>query len=328
MSGAHYGATMDNGNWPWTNTWRSNQFKDDLSWIKGAHNFKFGVAWLYGHKNQQIFIDTAGTYQFDGKPPQAPTVTRGHPWRRPCGLPAGLCHQFQPGTVAGFRLHRLQYARCLCDGRLARQQTADAESGPPLGSPAHAFDTNNRMSNFYPELCNPAQAAQFTSPTSGALNTSGPGFTTVAGIKLSTVPFYLNGVGLLGRNGIPKGLADNHWSTSLRALALPTMYSETGRRFCAADAESSTNATRATKSTTWAPTCRSATAAPPFRLHWHTRRSPIPTDRAPDKSPTTPQGFTGVQKKYSDYDGVSIQPGNPATGAATWWPRWLCGQCL
>jgi len=31
------------------------------------------------------------------------------------------------------------------------------------------------------------------------------------------------------------------------------------------------------------------------------------------KSPTTPQGFTGVQKNLADYDGVSIQPGSRAT---------------
>src|ERR1019366_1543723 len=74
----------------------------------------------------------------------------------------------------------------------------------------HAYDTNNRMSNFYPNLWVPANAAQFTSPTSGALNTSGPGFATVSGISLSTVPFYLNGIGLAGRNGIPQGLVDNH----------------------------------------------------------------------------------------------------------------------
>ena len=76
----------------------------------------------------------------------------------------------------------------------------------------HAYDTNNRASNFYPNLYNPADAAQFTSPTSGALNTSGPGFTTVSGVKLSNVLFYLNGVGLAGRNGIPKGLVQNHWA--------------------------------------------------------------------------------------------------------------------
>ena len=69
----------------------------------------------------------------------------------------------------------------------------------------------NNTANFYPNLYNPAQAAQFL--PSGALNTSGPGFTTVSGIPLSNLPFYLNGIGIAGRNGIPKGLVDNHWDT-------------------------------------------------------------------------------------------------------------------
>src|ERR1035438_6447964 len=74
---------MDNGNWPWTNTWRSNQYKDDLSWNRGAHNFKFGFAWLHGHKNQNIFTDTAGTYHFYGEatgcsgPPNCTTPATG-----------------------------------------------------------------------------------------------------------------------------------------------------------------------------------------------------------------------------------------------------------
>src|ERR1700730_11936015 len=72
----------------------------------------------------------------------------------------------------------------------------------------HAYDTNNRLSNFYPTLYDQANSAQFTSPTSGALNTSGPGFTTVPGTALSNVPFYLNGVGLAGLNGRPKGSVD------------------------------------------------------------------------------------------------------------------------
>ena len=75
----------------------------------------------------------------------------------------------------------------------------------------HAYDTEGNASNFYPNLYNPAQAAHFL--PSGALNTNGPGFTTVSGIPLSNVPFYMNGIGIAGRNGIPKGLVDNHWDT-------------------------------------------------------------------------------------------------------------------
>src|SRR5665213_3362741 len=66
FNGGAIGVNMDNGNWPWSNTWRSNQYKDDLSWLHGTHNFKVGLAWLHTHKNQMIFTDTAGTYRFNG----------------------------------------------------------------------------------------------------------------------------------------------------------------------------------------------------------------------------------------------------------------------
>src|SRR6185437_1372397 len=83
FNGGAIGVSMDNGNWPWTNTWRSNQYKDDLSWVRGPHNFKFAFAWLHTHKNQEIFTDTAGTYRYNGNatgcsgPPNCTKATNG-----------------------------------------------------------------------------------------------------------------------------------------------------------------------------------------------------------------------------------------------------------
>ena len=90
----------------------------------------------------------------------------------------------------------------------------------------HAYDTEGTASNFYPNLYNPAQAATFL--PSGALDTNGPGFTTVSGIPLSNVKFYMNGVGIAGRNGIPKGLVDNHWDTFAPRIGFA--YDLTGRQ--------------------------------------------------------------------------------------------------
>ena len=83
-----------------------------------------------------------------------------------------------------------------------------------------------RASNFYPSLYNSAQAATFLA--SGALDPNGPGFTTVSGIPLSSVKFYMNGVGIAGRNGIPKSLVDNHWDTFAPRLGFA--YDLTGRQ--------------------------------------------------------------------------------------------------
>jgi hypothetical protein len=206
LSGGNYSANMDNGNWPWSNTWRSNQFKDDVSWIKGAHNFKFGFAWLYAHKNQKIFTDTAGQYRYNGN-------ATGGGGNNGVGLAdfllgyANSFAQAQTQDAVSISFNTLD-AYVMDDWRVNKRLTLNL--GIRWEALPHAYDTNNRMSNFYPALWDANQTAQFTSPTSGALNTSGPGFTKVGGIALSTVPFYLNGIGLSGRNGIPKGLTENH----------------------------------------------------------------------------------------------------------------------
>lgn len=211
FSGGAIGVNMDNGNWPWSNTWRSNQFKDDVSWIKGAHNFKFGFAWLYGHKNQMIFTNTSGTYHFRG-------IATAGGGNNGVGLADFLLGYANDSNGNGFQQAQTQDsvsisfntldAYVMDDWRVNKRLTLNL--GLRWEALPHAYDTNNRMSNFYPDLWDSTQVAQFTSSTSGALNTSGPGFKQVGGIALSTVPFYLNGIGLSGRNGIPKGLTENH----------------------------------------------------------------------------------------------------------------------
>ena len=128
-----YGVTMDNGNWPWTNTWRSNQGKDDLSWTRGAHNFKFGGAWLHGHKNQKIFVDTAGTYKFDGTATAASIGGQGTPGVGLADFLLGDSASFSQGQLQDFVSIAFDTFERLCHGQLACEQTADAESGPSLG---------------------------------------------------------------------------------------------------------------------------------------------------------------------------------------------------
>jgi hypothetical protein len=73
----------------------------------------------------------------------------------------------------------------------------------------HSYDVFNRLSNFDPDLYNRGAAPSFNGD--GSLNTASPGFTTVPGIPLSTVPFYLNGVGISGIGGYPRSIVQNHW---------------------------------------------------------------------------------------------------------------------
>jgi hypothetical protein len=203
VTGGGVGFDVNPGNWPWTNTWRSYQVKDDLSWTHGTHNFKFGGAWLHTHKNQQIFANIAGEYTFDGSA---------------TGFGLG---DFLLGDASGFTQVQLQdfvsisfntinfYAKD--DWRVNKRLTLNL--GLRWEGLPHAYDTNRRASNFYPSLYDPSQAPTFLPGQGDAMDTNGPGFTTVSGVALSSVRFYMNGVGLSGRNGVPKGLVDNHWTT-------------------------------------------------------------------------------------------------------------------
>ena len=79
----------------------------------------------------------------------------------------------------------------------------------------HAIERNNHTGNFVPADYNPADAAVFNS--SGAISATSPGIGTVSSapgstIALSSTTFYLNGLVLAGRNGVPRGVVANHWT--------------------------------------------------------------------------------------------------------------------
>ena len=293
FNGGTIGVTMDNGNWPWTNTWRSNQFKDDVSWIKGAHNFKFGFAWLYGHKNQQIFTDTAGTYTYNGNA----TAGGGNNGVGLADFLLGYANSFQQAQTqdaVSISFNTLD-AYVMDDWRVSKQLTLNL--GIRWEALPHAYDTNNRMSNFYPALWDANQAAQFTSPTSGALNTNGPGFTKVGGIALSTVPFYLNGIGLAGRNGIPKGLTENHLVNFAPRIGFAydmfgnqkTILRAGGGIFFERNGGNEEYNMGANVPFSNSSTTQFAYTSSPAVSYLD--------GTSAGKSPTTPQGFTGVQQK-------------------------------
>src|SRR4029077_12265286 len=74
----------------------------------------------------------------------------------------------------------------------------------------HTYEANNRMGNFYPSLYNPANAA--TLLPNGNIDPASPGLGTSPNPILAGVPLYLNGIGIPGQGGVPKGLVNNHWA--------------------------------------------------------------------------------------------------------------------
>jgi len=309
ISGGPIGVSMDSGNWPWQNWWRSNQWKDDLSYMHGSHNLKFGFLYFYTTKKQQIFENTAGTFNFNGnatgcsvaaeqtlygsEQTYCPANTGG------IGLAdflLGDANYYNQGELQDF----VDIANVVVDGYAMDDWHASRRLTLNLGvrweALPHAYDLNNRLGNFYPSLWNPADAGTFTTPTSGALNTSGPGFTLVSGVKLSSVPFFQDGIGLAGRNGIPRGLVTNHWANFGPRLGFA--YDMGGNQRSILRGGFGTFYERNAGNEEY-----NMGTDPPFSNSAQTNYAYLDTPTVSYQtgenagaSPTTPQGFTGVQK--------------------------------
>jgi hypothetical protein len=208
--GSPFNVNFDTASWPWWNTWRSYQFKDDLSWIRGTHNLKFGASYMWTHKNQQLFGYTNGQYGFNGSFTASALSGSGN---SAADFLLGFANSYVEMALRDYVSIAFPnisiYA--MDDWRATKRLTLNL--GLRWEGMPHAYDTNNRLSNFYPNLYDPTEA-----PIWGAgysMDPTGPGFATVSGISpvLADVPFYMNGIGIAGRNGIPKGLVDNHWKT-------------------------------------------------------------------------------------------------------------------
>jgi len=199
--GKQFNATYDAASWPWHNAADSQQGRDDVSWMKGTHALKFGGQFMRYRKNQDIFGNTQGSYTFDG------TFTGSDL----ADFMLGYAKSYNELAIQDRGHWRTSTLSFYFTDNWRTTKKLTLNLGVRWEIIPHAYEIHNRMSNFYPSLYSPADAPIFNAD--GSLDTSGPGFKTVPGVALSNVPFYLNGVGLAGQNGIPRGLVNNYYTS-------------------------------------------------------------------------------------------------------------------
>jgi hypothetical protein len=195
--------TIYTTNWvPWKNDANDYQIRDDVSWTKGRHQIKMGASWALYTKVQDLFAPTQGFFKFNG--------------------------QFTGNDVADFLLGDAQtysenalqdsghwnnqsWALYIEDNyRVNNRLTLNL--GLRWDGVPHTYEANNRASNFYPSLYNPANAAIFTDPNNPTtISSASPGLGTSPNPLLAGQQFYLNGIGISGQPAVPRGLVNNHW---------------------------------------------------------------------------------------------------------------------
>lgn len=194
------GTQFEISSWPWRNKADDYQVRDDLSWTKGAHQLKFGFSWAIYKKIQDLFGQTQGGFTFDG------TFT-GNDF---ADFLLGDAKKYQELAVQdkGY-WNNVSWATYVQDNwRVNRRLTLNL--GLRWDGVPHTYEANDRMGNFYANLYNPAAAAQLN--PDGTINQNSPGLGFSPNPILTGVPLYLNGIGIPEKNGVPKGLVNNHWA--------------------------------------------------------------------------------------------------------------------
>ncbi len=195
------GAQYDSSSWPWHNVADDYQIRDDISWTKGKHQLKMGASWALYKKVQDLFGSTQGSFNFNGN-------YTGNDF---ADFLLGYANSYTELAVQDHgNWNNVSWAAYIQDNwRVTSRLTLNL--GLRWDGVPHTYEANNRQSNFYSQLYDPAKAA-IVLANGNAISPNSPGLGTSPNPLLNGLQFYLNGIGIAGQNGIPKGLVNNHWA--------------------------------------------------------------------------------------------------------------------
>jgi carboxypeptidase family protein len=199
LQGSPLNTTWTESYYPWKNGYEGFDYRDDLSWTKGRHQFKFGFSWLHDYKNQQLQANTQGTAAFNAS-----------------AFSGDSYINFLLGDASSFT--QLQYlaGKHWVNNNYGFYANDDWHVTPRLtlnlglrfdGLP-HAFERYNLFSNFVPADYN-ASAGYPLNPADGTLL---PGALSTFS-STGSEQFYLNGIREAGVGGFPRGNVQNKYNT-------------------------------------------------------------------------------------------------------------------
>ena len=218
ITGANYTTSWT----PWNNKADGYQIRDDVSWTKGAHQFKFGFSFMLYKKNQSYFTTTEGNFNFDGSFTKPVGCTSTDTAK--CGYDfadylLGFSQQYtENATQSTGHWNNVNYSWYVQDTWRATNRLT-LNLGLRWDGMPHTYEKDHLSTNFYPNLYNPALAPTWDAQGNICKSASDPGCTAASpGLAASPNPtlagmmFYTNGIGFGGVNGYPKGLVDTNWN--------------------------------------------------------------------------------------------------------------------
>jgi Carboxypeptidase regulatory-like domain len=221
--GGKTGANFNNNWGAWDNTADDYQIRDDLSWVKGPHQLKFGFSWANFRKLQPLQDSPEGSYTFNGS-------FTGYDF---ADFLLGLSSSYSEAALEDSRQWNSVTWGAYAEDNWRVNRRLTLNLGLRWEGIPHTAEIHGQMSNFYLNLWDAAGAAAAFAPGSGIgfANANGTQICSGAGVPnasctganpyLGTGPnpalngllSYTNGLGVPRVTaGIPDGLVANHWA--------------------------------------------------------------------------------------------------------------------
>lgn len=193
--GAPYSTNWSSSYFPWKNSYEGYETRDDLSWNRNKHQFKFGFSWLHDPKNQQLQANTQGTAVFNNS-----------------GFSQDSYINFLLGDAASFTQLQFLAGKHWVNNNYGFYVLDNWHVIPRLtlnlglrfdGLP-HAFERFNQFANFV--------AADYDTTQPYPLNPDGT-LNPASLTQFNGQSFYLNGIREAGVGGFPRGVVQNNYHT-------------------------------------------------------------------------------------------------------------------
>jgi hypothetical protein len=186
------GVTIDTGSWPWTNNLDTWIVRDNLIWNRGNHTLRIGGEYMPLAKRQDLFGLTNGDFYFNND-------VVGHDFANFLLGRAFEYRELERQTSPTY-MARSGSIHILDTWRVSPRLTLNL--GLRWDALPHAFEKDDLVAAFYPGLYDPAKAPVVL--PNGQLQGGDP----------------LNGIAQAGKNGIPRGMVQNHWGTILPRIGV------------------------------------------------------------------------------------------------------------
>jgi hypothetical protein len=190
-----YNIAEETASAPWHNAARDYEPKVDISYTMGKHATKYGFSYNHYTKNQQLFGMEQGDYNFNQK-------TGDSYMDMLLGLDSSYS-QFQAVPIRHY-VNNTPSVYAMDNWHVTPRLSL--QLGIRYDALPHAWERSNDVSNFDP--ANYAGGQFLPVWNGGLISASTPGLLSYGGSK-----FYVNGMGLAGQNGFPRGLVNNDYAT-------------------------------------------------------------------------------------------------------------------